>query len=114
RSAGNTASRWNRCGIRAPQSGSRRETRTRRSAGRSSHTEPMRATFRFVQQQRRGMSIEIDLSGRGALVTGSGAGIGREIARWLARAGAQVVVDDVRAVQAESGVGGERRARRGA
>lgn len=46
------------------------------------------------------MSISIDLSGQGALVTGSGAGIGREIARWLARAGASVVVHDVRAGQA--------------
>ena len=46
------------------------------------------------------MSISIDLSGRGALVTGSGAGIGREVARWLARAGARVVVHDVRAAQA--------------
>jgi NAD(P)-dependent dehydrogenase (short-subunit alcohol dehydrogenase family) len=43
------------------------------------------------------MSIAIDLSGQGALVTGSGAGIGREVARWLARAGARVVVHDVRA-----------------
>ncbi len=42
------------------------------------------------------MTIEIDLGGRRALVTGSGAGIGREIARWLARAGAAVVVHDVR------------------
>lgn len=40
--------------------------------------------------------IPIDLAGRRALVTGSGAGIGREIARWLARAGADVVVHDVR------------------
>ena len=40
--------------------------------------------------------IEIDHAGKGALVTGSGAGIGREIARWLARAGAAVVVHDIR------------------
>lgn len=46
--------------------------------------------------------ITIDHSGRGALVTGSGAGIGREIARWLARAGATVVVHDIRAHQARS------------
>lgn len=48
------------------------------------------------------MSISIDHSGRGALVTGSGAGIGREIARWLARAGADVVVHDIRADKAEA------------
>ncbi len=38
----------------------------------------------------------IDLSGKAALVTGAGAGIGAEIARWLARAGAAVAVADVR------------------
>ena len=48
------------------------------------------------------MTIQIDLTGRRALVTGSGAGIGREIARWLARAGAAVVVHDVRADKADS------------
>ena len=47
------------------------------------------------------MSVTIDLSGRAALVTGAGAGIGAEIARWLARAGAPVAVADVRAPQAE-------------
>jgi NAD(P)-dependent dehydrogenase (short-subunit alcohol dehydrogenase family) len=48
------------------------------------------------------VTIEIDLGGRRALVTGSGAGIGREIARWLARAGAAVVVHDVRGDKAGS------------
>jgi len=47
------------------------------------------------------VSIEIDHSGRRALVTGAGAGIGAEIARWLARAGATVAVHDVRADKAE-------------
>ena len=46
------------------------------------------------------MSIEIDLSGRNAIVTGAGAGIGSEIARWLARAGARVAVHDVRVEKA--------------
>lgn len=48
------------------------------------------------------MTVEIDLGGKGALVTGSGAGIGREIACWLARAGAAVVVHDVRAERAHA------------
>jgi 3-oxoacyl-[acyl-carrier protein] reductase len=43
------------------------------------------------------MALTIDLSGKAALVTGSGAGIGAEIARWLARAGAAVAVADIRA-----------------
>ena len=46
------------------------------------------------------MTIEIDHSGTRALVTGAGAGIGAEIARWLARAGATVAVHDVRADKA--------------
>ncbi|MFM8861685.1 MAG: SDR family NAD(P)-dependent oxidoreductase, partial [Acidimicrobiia bacterium] len=50
------------------------------------------------------MAITIDHSGRAALVTGSGAGIGAEIARWLARAGATVAVHDVREAQAAATV----------
>ncbi len=50
------------------------------------------------------MSVEIDHSGKVALVTGSGAGIGREIARWMASAGAAVAVNDVQHDTAEETV----------
>jgi NAD(P)-dependent dehydrogenase (short-subunit alcohol dehydrogenase family) len=46
------------------------------------------------------MAVTIDHAGRVALVTGAGAGMGREIARWMARAGAAVAVNDVRAEHA--------------
>jgi 7-alpha-hydroxysteroid dehydrogenase len=46
--------------------------------------------------------IAIDHTGKGVLVTGAGAGIGREMARWFARAGATVAVVDVRAEKADA------------
>jgi NAD(P)-dependent dehydrogenase (short-subunit alcohol dehydrogenase family) len=48
------------------------------------------------------MALTIDLSGQAALVTGAGAGIGAEIARWLAHAGAAVAVNDMRPERADA------------
>ncbi|MDO8943571.1 MAG: SDR family NAD(P)-dependent oxidoreductase, partial [Desulfobacterales bacterium] len=41
------------------------------------------------------MSVPIDLSGKVAIITGAGSGIGRETAGLLSRAGASVVVADI-------------------
>lgn len=48
------------------------------------------------------MAVTIDLSGRRALVTGAGQGVGRGIARTLASAGAELLVNDLVRDRAES------------
>ena len=46
-------------------------------------------------------AASVDLSGRTALVTGGASGIGRACARWLAAAGAEVVIVDLDGAAAE-------------
>ncbi len=58
--------------------------------------------------EARSLGIDLGLAGRIALVTGSGAGIGRGIAGWLARAGCRVAVNDIDADRAEESAAGIR------
>lgn len=50
------------------------------------------------------MSIDLGLTGKRALVTGAGVGIGRGIARWLAMAGCDVAIADKDAAALEDAV----------
>jgi 7-alpha-hydroxysteroid dehydrogenase len=56
------------------------------------------------EDAREGLEPLIDLRGQVALVTGAGAGIGLEIARWLARAGCDVAINDLELARAEGGI----------
>ncbi|BBZ68134.1 glucose 1-dehydrogenase [Mycolicibacterium insubricum] len=47
------------------------------------------------------MTLNLDLSGRTALITGSGQGVGHGLARTFAEAGAAVLVNDLRVQRAE-------------
>lgn len=47
------------------------------------------------------MTLNLDLSGRTALITGSGQGVGHGLAQTFAAAGAEVLVNDLRAERAE-------------
>jgi 3-oxoacyl-[acyl-carrier protein] reductase len=50
------------------------------------------------------VSFEIDLSGKRALVTGGGQGVGLATGHALCQAGAEVIVNDIRAVHADAAV----------
>jgi NAD(P)-dependent dehydrogenase (short-subunit alcohol dehydrogenase family) len=50
------------------------------------------------------VSVEIDMTGRTALITGAGSGIGRQTAQLMAQAGADVVVADINMVGADETV----------
>src|SRR3972149_2900063 len=60
---------------------------------------------RRTRTEARGMHFFYDLTGKVALVTGGGGAIGGASARALARAGADVIIVDLRPDAAEEGAG---------
>jgi NAD(P)-dependent dehydrogenase (short-subunit alcohol dehydrogenase family) len=50
------------------------------------------------------VSVEIDMTGQAALITGAGSGIGRQTAQLMAQAGADVVVADINLAGADETV----------
>src|ERR671930_1423170 len=92
-----------------------------KSAWRCSRTRPIRTTIaqarscgpgpscsrRSRPRWERPLALEIDLSGRVALVTGASRGLGRVDALTLARAGADVLLADI-LLESDAGAEAER------
>lgn len=60
------------------------------------------------------MAVQLNLTGRRVLITGAGQGVGRGLALAFATAGADAVVNDLRAERAETNGAGYAAAKAGA